>query len=283
MYADDIKIYGIYSRENSNQVRSALQASLANLAEWASNWNVTINFNKSSILHLGPGSTIDYAVNGLVLKSCSTTKDLGVVVDNTLKFSKHVDHCVGKAYSTLFLLLRNIRSNNPRLLTRLFKAFVIPHLEYCSQVWNPFLKRDVDKIERVQKTFTRLLFKRLSPYGAIPCYHDRLQKLNMKSLCERRALADLVFGFKVLRKEMKLRASKYWLFKPTSVRTGGFNLYYAKIQQKSFLCMFNNVFYRLARWFQLLPQDALKAQNGKAFREKLKQLDLSRLLNIACY
>ncbi|EYC18837.1 hypothetical protein Y032_0026g1394 [Ancylostoma ceylanicum] len=84
MYADDIKVYGIYTPENCTEVRSALQASLANLEEWASTWDLTINLNKSSVLHLGFGETINYVVDGASLKSCRSIKDLGVLVDDRL-------------------------------------------------------------------------------------------------------------------------------------------------------------------------------------------------------
>ena len=32
-----------------------------------------------------------------------------------------------------------------------YAALVCPHLEYCSPVWNPHLKKDCDKLEKVQK------------------------------------------------------------------------------------------------------------------------------------
>ena len=39
----------------------------------------------------------------------------------------------------------------------LYKSLVRPTLDYCSQVWNSFLKKDIELVEKVQKRFTKLV------------------------------------------------------------------------------------------------------------------------------
>ena len=39
----------------------------------------------------------------------------------------------------------------------LYKTLVRPILDYCSQVWKPFLKKDIKLVERVQKRFTKVI------------------------------------------------------------------------------------------------------------------------------
>jgi len=69
-----------------------------------------------------------------------------------------------------------------------------PLLEYNCVIWLPWLKQDIDKIELVQRRFTKLLpgFKYLS-------YSERLLQLNLTSLELRCLHADfmcykLIFG-----------------------------------------------------------------------------------------
>ena len=56
-----------------------------------------------------------------------------------------------------------------------------PHLEYCIQVWNPYLKKDVVLLEKVQKRATKMIseLRHLS-------YDQRLHKLGLISLEKRR-------------------------------------------------------------------------------------------------
>jgi len=59
----------------------------------------------------------------------------------------------------------------------IYKTSIRPHLEYCIQAWSPYLAKDIDVLERVQKSATDLISK-LRKY----CYTDRLKLLHLKSL-----------------------------------------------------------------------------------------------------
>ena len=50
---------------------------------------------------------------------------------------------------------------------RAYVALARPHLEYCSPVWNPHLKKDCDKLERVQEMGRTLGILPVGP----PCIH----------------------------------------------------------------------------------------------------------------
>ena len=84
-----------------------------------------------------------------------------------------------------------IRDKNS-LLT-LYKSTVRPILEYGSPVWNPWKQKDIDKIERVQRRFTRLVegCKGLT-------YIERLKKLNLPSLYFRRRRERIIQVYKIM-------------------------------------------------------------------------------------
>ena len=79
------------------------------------------------------------------------------------------------AFSRSVGILSSFVSHHPHELIIAYKSFVRPLLEYGSQVFSPYLQRDIDIIERVQRFYTRKVCKRAKiPYRD---YHHRLEIL----------------------------------------------------------------------------------------------------------
>ena len=69
----------------------------------------------------------------------------------------HINAMVLRAQQRANVILRCFISRDPGLLMRAFLVYVRPMLEFNSVVWSPRLKCDVNKIERVQRRFTKRL------------------------------------------------------------------------------------------------------------------------------
>jgi len=78
-------------------------------------------------------------------------RDLGVLVDSSLKFSNHCAKAVSEANRTLGMTKRSFTNKDSHTMITLYKSLVRPKLEYCIQVWNPFMKKDIILIENVHK------------------------------------------------------------------------------------------------------------------------------------
>lgn len=93
-----------------------------------------------------------------------------------------------KAIRTLYALFRNVHISHPIILLKLYKTYVLPHLEYCSQIWNPCHKKHIQQIEIFQKKFARLLYYRAFPnpnyLKAMPGYKTRLQQIGLKTFLQ---------------------------------------------------------------------------------------------------
>ena len=50
-----------------------------------------------------------------------------------------------------------IGKNYLELVLQPYKSLVRPRLEYCIQAWRPYLKKDINALERVQKRATKLI------------------------------------------------------------------------------------------------------------------------------
>ena len=104
-----------------------------------------------------------------------------------------INEIVGRAYQRVNLLFRSFVSRNVSLLTRAFLTYVRLILEYCTAIWSPHQSYLIDKIERVQRYFTRRVLIRIK----LP-YMERLQMLNLELLEARRIKFDLKLCFKII-------------------------------------------------------------------------------------
>ena len=126
----------------------------------------------------------------VTLESTDLEKNLGINIDPTLKFSKHIEGQVNKANRIMGLIRRSYEHLDGESFKRLFTALVRPHLEYCNVAWAPRLTKDKVLIESVLRRGTKLIpgYKELG--------YERLKKLKIPSMAYRRARGDVIEAYK---------------------------------------------------------------------------------------
>ena len=63
----------------------------------------------------------------------------------------HINNITNKALSTKAFLQRNLRSCTSHTKLQCYTTMIRPILEYANTVWSPYTKKDIAKIERVQR------------------------------------------------------------------------------------------------------------------------------------
>ena len=126
------------------------------------------------------------------LSECLTIKDLGLSYTNKLALSPHADRISAKAAQICGFISHNFFL--PEMKLRLYQMFVLPVLEYCCPFFGLMNACDRNKIENVQRVFTRKLFSQASSSIS---YTQRCQLANMKFLWVRRLEAGLCFLFRI--------------------------------------------------------------------------------------
>ena len=76
-----------------------------------------------------------------ILLNTSKEKDLGVMIDEDLKFNSHINTIVNKANSIMGAIRRAFQHLDSATFLKVYKGLVRPHLEYGVQVWHPHLKK----------------------------------------------------------------------------------------------------------------------------------------------
>ena len=164
------------------------------------------NINKCVCLHVGSKNIqAVYKIGSTLLEIVEKERDLGVTIDNSGKVGEQCAAMARRANNVLRQIKRKIRCKSKNVILSLYKSLVRPHLDYCVQVWGPYLKKDTNLIEAVQRRALRLIdnFKYLS-------YDKRLQKVQMTSLEKRRVRGDLIQVFKLFTGIDKLDYKKFF-------------------------------------------------------------------------
>ena len=151
------------------------------------------NASKCKVLRIGHNppaatytiDTIDGQSRALEESVCE--RDLGVLIDNRLKFSQQVDAVASKTNRLLGLIRRTFTYLDNDSLVLLYKSLVCPHLEYANVVWSISFRKDINKLEGVQRRATRLI-RSLQELD----YIFRLKLLKLPSMAYKRIRGDMI-------------------------------------------------------------------------------------------
>ena len=160
----------------------------------AQEWQLGISVDKCCVLNIGTEITAPrLSLNNCPLSVLTQTRDLGIIVSDSLSPTAHVMDIVSKAHRRSALILRAFTSQDVKLLIRAYIVYVRPLLEHNTVIWSPYFVKDIEAIERVQRRFT----KRLRGYRNYS-YAERLRLLQLHSLEVRRLVIDLVWCYKIV-------------------------------------------------------------------------------------
>ncbi len=145
--ADDTKIGNSVI---TNHDRISLQENLRKILNWDQRWEIPFNVNKCNVLQVGTrNQKFDYEMNGIKFESVQCVKDLGVIVESSLKDSQQCKEAAGKSNIMLSFINRNFSFKNKDVILPLYISLVRPHVEYAVQ-WGIF--RPVGQAELPQVT-----------------------------------------------------------------------------------------------------------------------------------
>ena len=211
LFADDSKLFTKIVAEHNKGTDNhngteALQRDLNSVKEWASRWKMEFNVDKCKIMHLGPKNLKHtYTMGGTDLAVTSEEKDLGVLIDNKLNFRSHIKGIVSKANRVLGLIRIGFDCLDKEMFLNLYPVLVRPHLEYCVQVWSPRWNMDIKLVEGVQRRATKIV----PELKHLP-YEERLKRLGLTTLEERRIRGDMIETYKIITGKEKVNREKFF-------------------------------------------------------------------------
>ena len=181
-FADDTRTSKIIRTDNDIH---KMQEDLNEIYRWADENMMKFNIDKFEQITHGETKGVEEVPyknpSGEDIVSDNTIKDLGVICNNNLKFKEHINDITMKSKIMSGILMRTFITRDRKSMMTLFNSYIRSKLEYCSIIWSPTEQGDINKLERIQKTFTSKIDGMEEKN-----YHQRLKELKLYSLERRR-------------------------------------------------------------------------------------------------
>ena len=192
IYADDTSVFlsGHLADELIDEANSTLSA----LNEWSQMNMLKINTTKTKCVLFRPKNKRLSISKTISLQSTPVDivpnfKSLGVTFNETLSWNKHIDFLTSKLAQVVGLVYRNHYILPRSIMLLIYNSLFSSRLSYCSLVWAPTTKENMQKIHLLQKQFLRIIenvpryfhtfgfFKKYNVMPITAIYEYRLCKL----------------------------------------------------------------------------------------------------------
>ena len=266
LFADDTKVYKEISSESDIL---SLQADIDALDEWSETWQIKFNASKCKCMHLGKNNKQhEYSMgkgdSTNKIENTKEEKDLGVLFDNELRFTSHIQEKVKKANQTVGIIRNTFQCLDKEVFLPLYKSLIRPHLEYAAIIWRPYLKKDILAIENVQRRATKLV----TGLREMP-YQERLKKLGLPTLNYRRDRADMVNLYKMIHKYDEVDIPNIKLSNKGRTRGHSYKLEKNRVESRYGAHRFS---IRCVNPWNNLPEEAVSASSVNNFKSVLNNV-----------
>ena len=199
LYADDTVIY--YSSTNRLDLESKLNSDLATISNWFSSNLLTLNISKCNFVIFGNSrrlklvNDVSLKVNSTAIDRSDSFKYLGVVINQTMSWSEHIDSITTKINQRIGMIkrIRHLLSLHAKLT--LYNCLIIPLFDYGDTVWGDKNNDTLmGQLQVLQNKAAKVLLN-LPPRSSST---EALDRLDLKTLSRRRHFHRCVMMHKYL-------------------------------------------------------------------------------------
>ena len=262
LFADDCLLYRTI---NNSEDTSLLQQDLDRLHQWTIKWQMQFNTDKCHSMKFSlrrNSTTTKYHLGGSFLTSVEDYPYLGLTLSSNMSWTKHINGATARANRILGLVRRNLRGASHKIKEKAYLSLVRPHVEYCSTIWNPHSKKDIARIEHIQRQAARFVLCRYRRQESVT---TMLQELQWPSLEDRRRSSSLHLMYKIRHQIVAVNPDLYLTpMAPSSTRSYHPNKYQpipTRIQLYRY-----SYFPRTVAWWNTLPGSILSSPSYEVFK-----------------
>jgi hypothetical protein len=163
-FADDTQLFVSFNCDSCSQSLAQLSAAFADAQSWLFTNKLMLNPSKTEFLLLGTVQQLckfelltSVKLGDTVVQRSCCARNLGVILDSNMSFSKHVDAICRAAFYHIRDIRRISRHVPSNALVPLANALVSSRLDYCNSLLVGISKSNVAKLQRVQNALARVI------------------------------------------------------------------------------------------------------------------------------
>ena len=159
LFADDTNVF--FHSKDLVKLFTLANAGMLQLYDWFKVNKLSLNVDKTCYSVFGPNCKKDMAltlhINGKAIQNVTCCKYLGIMIDNDLKWKKHIDYVYNKLikFVSIFYKIRTKVCNN--ILRMIYFAFVHSHLLYGVEVYANTTTNHLSKLITLNNKLLRIL------------------------------------------------------------------------------------------------------------------------------
>ena len=269
VYADDILLFKPLSSPSD---LSALQLDVDHIGTWISTNYLSINEVKSKCMLISRSRSrqLNFAIllNGRALECVKHFKYLGLWISDDLSWSCHIEAVCSKARRMLGFIYRYFSPHcNASTILTLYRAHILPTLDYASIVWDPHLKKDQKLLDSVQHFALKIASR--SWNSSSETLHRQFE---MTPLIKRRQYFKLLVTFKFLKGFLYFPGGFFVLRLTPNLRTSHcLQLIQPFARSSSF---YNSFFVQSVSLWNSLPGATVCSNSISTFKTKIRSVYL---------
>src|ERR1043165_7700875 len=185
LFADDSNVF--LSHSSYDKLIQLANDELSLAADWFKANKLSLNVAKTNyIIFTTPNKIIPLTNNDLIIDNylipkVTTTKFLGVIIDQHLKWNQHIDEISKKVTKNIGIIRRISYLLPQTALKNLYFALIYPYLTYCNLIWTSTYPTHLNKLKILQKRAIRVITN--STYNTHTKYlFQRLKLLNLNQI-----------------------------------------------------------------------------------------------------
>ena len=200
IFADDTSITAFGKTLEDTEIE--LNNDLINIRNWLTANKLSLNIAKTEYVLIGSRQKLNnvskqpnVVIGDRPIERVRDCKILGVQIDESLTWEKHIDQ-IAKKISSGISAIRKLRNfANRDTLVSVYNALIQPHFDYCCEVWDSLGSGLAQRLQKLQNRCARIIMHCKNEAGQSDI---ALHSLGWITLAERRARIKARLMFKIL-------------------------------------------------------------------------------------